>query len=106
MVWAGVTSDGRTPLVFIPQGVKINQYIYRESILESILKPWAQKHFGSRPWTFQQDSVPAHRARATQEWCKQNCPAYISSDEWPPLLARFESSQLFYMVYFGVQSML
>ena len=38
MVWVGVTSDGRTPLVFIPQGVKINQSIYRESILESVLK--------------------------------------------------------------------
>ena len=67
MVCAGVTSDGRTPLVFIPQGVKINQSIYRESILESVLKPWVQKHFGSWPWTFQQDSAPAHRARATQE---------------------------------------
>ena len=40
MVWAGVTADRRTPLVFIPQGVKINQQVYRESILESVLKPW------------------------------------------------------------------
>ena len=74
MVWAGVTADGRTPLVFIPQGVKINQQVYRESILESVLKPWAQKHFKGSSWTFQQDSAPAYKAKATQEWLKQNCP--------------------------------
>ena len=84
MVWAGVTSDGRTPLVFIPQGVKINQMVYRETIIESILKPWAQKHFKGRCWTFEQDSAPAHKARPTQDWCKKNCPDFISSAEWPP----------------------
>ena len=48
MVWAGVTSDGRTPLVFIPHGVKINQNIYRTTILEAVVKPWAKNHFGNR----------------------------------------------------------
>ena len=33
MTWAGVTADGRKPLAFIPKGVKINQQVYRESIL-------------------------------------------------------------------------
>ncbi|KAI6646849.1 hypothetical protein LOD99_9118 [Oopsacas minuta] len=27
MVWGGITFDGRTPLVFIPQGLKINQTV-------------------------------------------------------------------------------
>ena len=58
--------------------------VYRETILESILKPWAQKHFKGRCWTFQPDSAPAHKARATQDWCKKNCPDFISSAEWPP----------------------
>ena len=33
MVWAGVTSTGRTPLVFVPQRVKINQSAYRAPLL-------------------------------------------------------------------------
>ena len=45
MVWAGVTSTGRTPLVFVPQGVKVNQSVYRDDILKKVLKPWARKHF-------------------------------------------------------------
>ncbi|KAI6661404.1 hypothetical protein LOD99_13275 [Oopsacas minuta] len=33
MVWGAITSDGRTPLVSIDQGVKINKEVYVESIL-------------------------------------------------------------------------
>jgi inhibitor of nuclear factor kappa-B kinase subunit alpha len=84
MVWAGVTATGRTPLVFVPQGVKINALIYKEKILEGCLKPWADAHFSGRHWQFQQDSAPAHRAKTTQAWLQANVPAFISSAEWPP----------------------
>ena len=62
MVWAAITADGRSPLILIASGIRINAKYYRENILEGVLKPWARKHFGRRPWTFQHDS-----ARATQE---------------------------------------
>ena len=52
MVWGAITSDGRTPLVFIDQGVKINEEVYVERILENMLKPWAGKHFNGTPWVF------------------------------------------------------
>lgn len=84
MVWAAVTAEGRTPLVFIEQGVKVNQQIYRQKVLSRELIPWARKQFGSRPWTFQQDSAPAHKARATQDFLRTRIPRLISSQEWPP----------------------
>ena len=34
MVWAGVTHNGKTPLVFIEEGAKVNQNVYRQKILE------------------------------------------------------------------------
>lgn len=46
MIWAAVTADGRSPLVFLDRGVKINAIVYRETVLEAVLKPWARKHFG------------------------------------------------------------
>ena len=64
MVWAAITADGRSPLVFIDRAV-IN-VDYRENMLEGALKPWARKHFGHRRWTFQQYSAPSHSARATK----------------------------------------
>lgn len=82
MVWAAVTADGRSPIVFIEPGVKVNATYYRESVLEAALKPWADKHFGRRPWTFQQDSAPAHKARVNQDWLKTNVPNFITTTQW------------------------
>ncbi|KAI6652445.1 hypothetical protein LOD99_7459 [Oopsacas minuta] len=39
MVRGGITFDGRTPLVFIPQGLKTNQTVYRDLILKKVVKP-------------------------------------------------------------------
>ena len=45
MVWAAVTATGRTPLLFVPSGVKLNSPRYIKDILEGCLLPWANKHF-------------------------------------------------------------
>ncbi|KAI6661162.1 hypothetical protein LOD99_10184 [Oopsacas minuta] len=78
-----ITSDGRTPLVFIDKGVKINKEVYVESILDNALKPWACEHFNGTHWVFQQDSAPSHKAKMTSEWLKLNVPEFISTKEWP-----------------------
>ncbi|KAI6653143.1 hypothetical protein LOD99_3979 [Oopsacas minuta] len=82
MVWGAITSDGRTPLVFIDKGVKINKEVYVESILENTLKPWAGEHFNGAHWVFQQDSAPSHKAKMTSESLKLNVPEFISTEEW------------------------
>ncbi|KAI6658708.1 hypothetical protein LOD99_10966 [Oopsacas minuta] len=38
MVWAGISSIGRTPLIFVPAGVKIDTQTYRELILEPVIQ--------------------------------------------------------------------
>ena len=43
IAWAAVTADGHCPLVFIDRGVKINTEYYRENVLRTVLKPWADK---------------------------------------------------------------
>ncbi|XP_076232935.1 uncharacterized protein LOC143178282 [Calliopsis andreniformis] len=48
MVWAAVTADGRSPLVFLKLGIKVNATVYREKVLKAALKPWTDKHFGGR----------------------------------------------------------
>ena len=66
MVWAGITSNGKTPLLFIEDGVKINQVTYRALLQDKVL-PWANDHFGDEAWTFMQDSAPSHKAKLTQD---------------------------------------
>ena len=71
MVWAGITRNGKTPLFFIDEGVKVNQHVYKK-LLETKVLPWSKKHFGKHDWTFQQDSAPAHKAKMVQTWLARN----------------------------------
>ena len=64
MVWAAITADGRSLLIFIDCGVKLNAEYYRENMLEDALKDLGTQTF--RP----QDSAPLHSACATKEWLK------------------------------------
>ncbi|PIC23776.1 hypothetical protein B9Z55_017354 [Caenorhabditis nigoni] len=83
MVFAGVTANGKTPLVFVDLGAKINKEYYIKRILEDEVLPWSQAHFGNQHWVFQQDGAPAHRAKITQEWCKTHFPDFIQAQNWP-----------------------
>ena len=83
MVWAGVTSRFKTPLIFVEPGVKIDKHYYIDKILEAVVIPWARKTFKSKKWLFQQDGAPAHTARLTQKWFRDNLIDFISKEEWP-----------------------
>lgn len=90
MVWAGVTWKTKSPLIFVPEGVKVDAAAYQEMLRTKVL-PWASKNLG-QDWTFQQDGAGGHRAYDTQDWIKQNFPDFISVDphwknpigDWPP----------------------
>jgi len=84
MVWAGISERGKTPLVFVPQGVKVNKEHYIETILKGALLPWCKSVYSGDSWTFQQDGATSHTAKITQKWCRENCPSMISKEEWPP----------------------
>ena len=38
--------------------------------------------FQNRPWIFQQDSTPAHKAKTMKQWVKNHVPEFINSDHW------------------------
>ena len=84
MVFACITSDGKSPLVFVDSGVKINQHNYLNDVLIKVVEPWLKSHFGTDPYVFQQNGAPSHTARTVQEWCENNLCDFTRSDEWPP----------------------
>ena len=43
---------------------------------------YRHRMFQNRPWIFQQDSAPAHKAKTTQQWLKNHVYKFISSDYW------------------------
>ncbi|GFV56584.1 uncharacterized protein TNCV_1803931 [Trichonephila clavipes] len=57
----------KAPSIFVEEGVKINQKVYRRDIIEAVVLPWDQKHFGNSNWTLLQNSAPVCKAKKIQE---------------------------------------
>ncbi len=89
MVWAGVTSEFRTKLVFVPLGAKINKEQHNTLILDDVVTPFGRSKFRNEHWTFQQDGAPAHTANVSQAWFRSELSDFISRDEWPPFSPDF-----------------
>ncbi|GFU18362.1 DDE_3 domain-containing protein [Trichonephila clavipes] len=47
MVWGRICARGKTSLVFVEEGVKINEKVYQRDIIEAAVLPWDQKQFGN-----------------------------------------------------------
>ncbi|VDL65467.1 unnamed protein product [Nippostrongylus brasiliensis] len=84
MVWTAITSDGKSDLVFVEEGVKIDSSLYLEDILTKSLLSWTRNHFTGQSFVFQQDGAPAHKSKAEQGWLQRELAEFISSSEWPP----------------------
>ncbi|KAI6656083.1 hypothetical protein LOD99_11329 [Oopsacas minuta] len=79
----------------IPQGQTINGEYYPTKILAGSCKDAINrrtKNGSVLQWVmtskmskiiFKQDGAPAHTAKLTQEWCKQNLPAFWQKAKWP-----------------------
>ena len=83
MVSVGISKLGRTELIFVDPGAKINGQYYRDVMLAQHLLP-QMRHIAGNMFVFQQDSAPAHRARETIEYLSRNTPYFIGPEMWPP----------------------
>ena len=83
MVSVGVSKLGRTHLIFVDPGVKINGAYYRDVLLTQEILPVIREISGEF-FIFQQDSAPAHRARDTVALLQREVPDFIAPDLWPP----------------------
>lgn len=83
MVWAAVSSDGRkSPLIFIEDGVKVNNLVYIQMLEEKVL-PWVTEAFGT-DYIFTQDGAPAHTSNISQKWCREHFNKFWNKEIWPP----------------------
>ena len=84
MVWAAVSPCGlKSPLVFIPKGVKVNTAVYLDMIKKKVL-PWLNNTHWDHGWIFQQDGAPSHTSNKTQMWCNENLEGFWPKNMWPP----------------------
>ena len=81
MVWLGVCSAGLTKLVILDKGT-VNHERYIREVLPIALK--CGNEMMGNDWMFQQDGASPHRHKETQQWCKDNFPAFLPYTRWPP----------------------
>jgi hypothetical protein len=56
--------------------------VYQEDVLQGAVKHLNMTFFSGQEWVFQQDSVPAQKAKTAQEWLQRNPLAFISAENW------------------------
>lgn len=87
MVWAGVSSKGKTTLRFVEPGVKINSNYYVNNILRPFLSKDVPRLFPKQSkikWFFHQDSAPSHTAKETINYLNKCGINYVKPEEWLP----------------------
>lgn len=83
MVSIAVSQLGKSSLVFVERGAKINSSYYCDVVLQQGLLPDIIAHSGDN-FTFQQDGAPAHRSRKTVAFLTAHVPDFIEPENWPP----------------------
>jgi len=51
-------------------------------MLQGVVKHISKTLFSGQEWVFQQESVPAQKAKTTQEWLRRKLLAFISTENW------------------------
>jgi AraC-like DNA-binding protein len=84
MVSVGVSRMGKTSVIFVEPGAKVNSEYYCDHVLKRGLLRDIQARCGRHNWTLQQDGAPSHTARNTITFLHQENVTFIEPDMWPP----------------------
>lgn len=84
MVSVGVSRMGKTSIIFVEPGAKVNSQYYCNKLLGEGLLPDIRVKCGHFKWIFQQDGAPSHTAKNTLAYFKREKVDIIEPDMWPP----------------------
>lgn len=84
LVWAGISSRGKTKIHFIKKGVKINSTVYQK-MMTKVLAEDAISLYPEGNFILHQDSAPCHVSKSTIAFFeKKKRIKYITKDQWMP----------------------
>lgn len=81
-VWAGISWEGATKIVIMPESIRINSLIYQDILTTSFL-PFLETHYLDGNYILQADSAPAHKSADTLRFIAEKRWNY-RADFWPP----------------------
>jgi len=77
----GLAISSITTSSFLQERGETGVRVYQEDVLQGVVKHLNMTLFSGQEWVFQQGSVPAQKAKTTQERLRRNL-AFISAENW------------------------
>ncbi|CAF2118715.1 unnamed protein product [Rotaria magnacalcarata] len=87
MVWAGISSRGKTSIRFVAPGTKINSNYYIKHILKPFLSRDLPRLFPDgqeKQMIYHHDSAPSHVSKETIAFMNKTKINYVKPQEWMP----------------------
>jgi len=83
MIFAGVSRGGRTPLVVLKSGFRLNQFTYMDKCVSFVQKNLPY-NLSAETAILYQDKVPCYAADSVQQHLVSIFPSYVPSASMPP----------------------
>lgn len=83
MVFAGVSREGRTPLVVLKSGFRLNQHTYKDKCID-IVRTSLPHPLKPDSVIFYQDKAPCHAAKSVQSYLAAIFPCFVPNHAMPP----------------------
>jgi len=83
MVFGGVSREGRTPLVVLRSGFRLNQFTYKEQCIEFVQRNLPY-NLNAKTAILYQDKAPCHAAGSVQRFLKVAFPSFVHNVDMPP----------------------
>ena len=74
---------GKTSVVFVESGEKVNSEYYREHVLRQGLLPVIQATCARHNWTLQQNRASSHAVQNTINFLRHENVTFMEPDMWP-----------------------
>lgn len=84
MVWAGICWNGKSELIFIEKGAKIDAKYYQKNVIRSFIVKDKERLFKGKKFIWHQDSAHSHSANSTVNYLERNKIEFITKDQWIP----------------------
>ena len=82
MVFGGISRDGRSSLIVLKSGFKLNQETYQEKCLIPLLENFSEG-LDADSVILYQDRAPCHAGKKTQSFLEENSPRFIRNADIP-----------------------
>ena len=98
LVWMAISAKGFSVPYFIPSGLAINQYLYKEECLKKRLIPFIKQHHSNDQYVFWPDLASSHYAKSVVEYLRDQNVNFVEFKDNPPNVPEIRPIENFWSI--------